>query len=280
MFPNVILLLAALAISTYAAPAPPEAIGITPPPVGDSQSDDDPCEQYSACGTKGKKTWDTLMKTVQNPVAMDRTDGSTIYNEFYITVPVDRADSGQGVNQDLLDHGLSPLDQYINLACVARQSSNGPEDEEETPYLNLFNKRDGVIIAVSNYRQEDIQKKLPWSELMFQAYTESLGPGESISALQAVVRTDVINPGTYNVARSAYTSIGLDMNTDTEWRRWTLAEQPYLFYGFLGTDNVKGVAFLLTDHSVAVGRKVITEIWTRSDNVFDIWITIGPYVQQ
>ncbi|KAL8949862.1 MAG: hypothetical protein Q9222_004055 [Ikaeria aurantiellina] len=278
MLSNFVLLLVALTASTHAAPAPPEAIGIAPPPGGDFQSDDAPCEQYSACGTKGKKIWDTLMKTVQNPVALDRTDGSGIYKEFYITVREDRADSGQGVAQDLLDHGLSPLDQYINLACVARLSSNGPEDEEETPYLNLFNKRDGVIIAVANNRREDIQNKLPWSELMFQAYTEDLDPGESISALQAVVRTNVINAGTFNVARSAYLSVGSDINKDTEWRRWTLAEQPYFFYGLLGTDNVKGVAFLLNDHSVAVGRKVITEIWTRRDIDFDMWIAIGPYI--
>lgn len=40
----------------------------------------------------------------------------------------------------------------------------------------------------------------------------------------------------------------------------------------MGTDNVKGVVFLLNDHSVEMGRKIITEVWTRWDTDFpDIW---------
>lgn len=79
------------------------------------------------------------------------------------------------------------------------------------------------------------------------------------------------------------------------WRKWTLAEHEvannlnpqlqeskadpikFFFYAFLGTDNVKGTVYLLNDHPVALGKKIITEIWTRATPHFDMWINLGPY---
>lgn len=56
-----------------------------------------------------------------------------------------------------------------------------------------------------------------------------------------------------------------------------MKDQRFYFYGFLGTDSVKGTVWLLHDRSNEMGKKVITEIWTRFGNHFDIWLTLGPY---
>ncbi len=95
-------------------------------------------------------------------------------------------------------------------------------------------------------------------------------------SLRAIVQVDITNPGTFRILNTAYKARGLDANHDRHWRRWTPAESPYFFW-FLGTDNVKGTMFLLKDHASAIGKKVISAIWTRAEPSFDIWIQLGPY---
>ncbi|KAL8745045.1 MAG: hypothetical protein Q9184_007920, partial [Pyrenodesmia sp. 2 TL-2023] len=184
----------------------------------------------------------------------------------------------QEVEQDLLKHNLGPLDDHYQRWHVFSLPSEEPQVDQDSPYQNLFNTDAGVIIGVYNWRAEDHSpKQLQWSEIVYQTYILALGAGQSISALQAVIKTDIVNPGTYNVAKSAYKSIGLDADEDKAWRKWTLAEHEFFFYAFLGTDNVKGTVYLLNDHSVALGKKIITEIWTRASPHFDLWINLGPY---
>lgn len=267
------------------APSVPTATVPATKGVGNYQENDDPCQQYSLCGSKGHQNWQTLLATVKSPDPVDKTDGPSKYVEFYNAMQVDREDSGQEVAQDLLTRGLSPLHEYQKWVCVPRQFSNGPdgEDEEEDedwPYQNLFNAKDGVIIAAYNWRAEDTQKKLQWSELVFQTYLKTLEPGQSVSALQSVIQVDIVNPGTFRIVKQAYESEGIDPFNDNQWRKWTLRDQPYFFYGLLGTDNVKGTVWLLNDHAAELGKKVITQIWTRRDPTFDMWIDIGPYDPQ
>ncbi|KAI4249067.1 MAG: hypothetical protein L6R42_009085 [Xanthoria sp. 1 TBL-2021] len=128
----------------------------------------------------------------------------------------------------------------------------------------MFNTQDGVIITTYNSRAKDSQKKLFGSDVVFHNYLEEMKSGESIPTLRAVIQTDVFNEGTRSVAKAAYEAQDLDFvhGHSLGWRNWTSAERPYFFLTFLGADNVMGVVHLLTDHSVAVAKKVITEIRT------------------
>ncbi|CAL8577866.1 hypothetical protein XPA_003678 [Xanthoria parietina] len=274
MLVDLILLLCANTRFIHATPAP-----IVPDGFQENQP---PCQDYSSCGTKGHVYWEALIAKLTDANAVD-VDRSQLFLDYYGTEPADSAESnsGQEVKQDLLNHGLSPLDQYAKVTTFSRSSQNGPEDDT-SPYQNMYNTRDGIIICTYNWRAADSQKKLFWSDIAFHNYLQEMKPGESISTLRTIIRTDIINKGTRSVANAAYEAQPLDFVHDRSlgWIKWTLAEQPYFFYAFLGTDNVKGVVHLLTDHSVAIGKKVITEIWTRNDPSFDIWIELGPYSPQ
>ncbi|KAI4099338.1 MAG: hypothetical protein LQ339_006013 [Xanthoria mediterranea] len=103
----------------------------------------------------------------------------------------------------------------------------------------MYNTRDGIITCTYNWRAADSQKKLFWSVIAFHNYLQEMKPGQSISTLRTIIRTDIINKGTRSVAREAYEAQPLDFVHDRSlgWMKWTLAEQPYFFYAFLGTDN-------------------------------------------
>ena len=219
--------------------------------------------------------WNGLMATLASPTPIDKMGGLETFDGFYEASRGNRGSAGQEIEQDLIVHGLSPIENYQMWHVFGIQ--NGEDQAEESPYQNLFNANDGVIIATYNWRPEDLQKKLQWSEIVYQTYLRNMAPGQSISRLQTVIQVDVVSPGTFLIAKQAYQSIGLDATTDEGWRKWTLADQQYFFYALLGTDNIKGTVWLLNDHPTTIGKKVITEIWTRFGNSFDIWINIGPY---
>lgn len=82
--------------------------------------------------------------------------------------------------------------------------------------------------------------------------------------------------------RNAYESNGLIAGADKVagegvWRSWTMqgeggGEGNGFFVAMLGTDNVRGVVWLLGDHAVEMGRKEVVGIWTRWEGVHpDVW---------
>ncbi|KAL8668789.1 MAG: hypothetical protein Q9168_006593 [Polycauliona sp. 1 TL-2023] len=242
---------------------------------GNFQEMDYPCQQYSLCGSKGLQYWRDLTKILASTIPADKEDDFDTYKTWYHCTLEDRSDGGQQVERDLIHRGLSPVDDYKMWHVSSMQSKGGVADLE-TSYENMFNTNDGIIIATYNWRPLDSQKKLQWSDIVYHTYRLDLEPGQSMRGLNAVVQVDITNPGTFRILQSAYKARGLDASYDRQWRRWTPADSPYFFW-FLGTDNVKGTMFLLKDHASAVGKKIITEIWTRAEPSFDIWIQLGPY---
>lgn len=149
------------------------------------------------------------MATLASANPVDRADGFEIYKSYYGHSRVSRRGAGQEVEQDLLKHNLGPLDDHYQRWHVFSLPSEELEVDQDSPYQNLFNTKSGVIIGVSNWRAEDHSpKQLQWSEIAYQTYLLALEAGQSISGLQVVIKTDIVNAGTYNVARSAYKSIG------------------------------------------------------------------------
>ncbi|KAI4188520.1 MAG: hypothetical protein L6R41_002082 [Letrouitia leprolyta] len=253
--------------------APPEIslpIALTTDNV---QGDEDSCLQYSRCSIQGKFYWSKLIANLAISKPVDKPSTLKIFDTYYGASHERRNNAGQEIEQDLINHGMSPIDDYQKWNVFSLPDG----DVEDSAYQNLFNTNDGVIIATSNFRKEDMQKKLQWSDIVYQIYHRSLEPGQAFSDLQAVIQVDVVNTGAYNVARSAYASTGLNINADNVWRRWTMNDQRFHFYSFLGTDSVKGTVWLLHDRPNELRKKVITEIWTRFGNHFDIWLTLGPY---
>ena len=88
-----------------------------------------------------------------------------------------------------------------------------------------------------------------------------------------MVQHIVTNEGTQAVLRTLYANKGYSIGQgEREWKKWTEGEEHYWFFAILGTDNVRGTVWLLRDHAVEMGRKVVTEVWTRWDGKYpDIW---------
>ncbi|KAL8870014.1 MAG: hypothetical protein Q9174_003840 [Haloplaca sp. 1 TL-2023] len=284
-------LIAFLAANVWLAQAAPTsesditALNVRVPAVlalNASLDDDWPCGGYSRCGEKGAAYWQGLLKKVRSLNPEDKEDGLWPYRLYYRSIPVDRKATGHEVAKDLIARGLSPLDEYEKWVSVPRRYRDGPpneseEDAEDWPYQNMFHAQDGNIIATSNWRAQDIQKKLQWSELVFQTYKAILEPGQKASGLRSVIQVDVTNTATFRIVKGIYDSQSIDFFTDMEWRRWTIGQHTKSFYALLGLDNIKGTVWLLRDHAGEIGKKVITGIWTRTQPTFDIWIDLGPY---
>ncbi|KAL8689287.1 MAG: hypothetical protein Q9218_005008 [Villophora microphyllina] len=246
---------------------------------GDRQSDDDVCNSYEDCGSSGLKYWNILHTTLQQSSPRDRSDGAAIFLETYGVTVSDLGFDMANIASELTSHGFDPK-LLTNWATTSIDPKTRLDNAQYQPYINDFDTKNGLIIAQSNYREFDRSKTLPWSELIYYTWQiiQSQQNGSPISNLRTVVRKQVCNPGTLDVLRAIYKSQQLTTGAgDNKWYKWTEADQMYSFYGLLGTDNVKGVVWLLNDHAAAIGKKEITEIWTRwGGQSPDIWIEIAP----
>ncbi|KAL9594981.1 MAG: hypothetical protein Q9179_005167, partial [Wetmoreana sp. 5 TL-2023] len=202
----------------------------------------------------------------------DRTDGFFDFQQYYITNFAKTVTADPDLYQDLVDRGID-VDHLDEWAIWGKDPKTRLRSGPFAPYENISYTNDGAIIASSNFRGWDTQKKLQCP----RADHESLygiipghKKGGPISNLRCVIQHIVINGETKAVMKTAYDNSGYTINKgDTEWKKWTEVDQPYFFYALLGTESVKGTVWLLKDHAVEIGRKEITEIWTR-------WTTMNP----
>lgn len=142
-----------------------------------------------------------------------------------------------------------------------------------------------MLIAGYNYAKYDLTgptgtTRLSNSEILFQQYRAaqkfalskggtSLGP----SGLNEVIRSSIQNQETQLILDMAFTK-ATQKARETEFLAGT--EE---FFALLGTDNCKGVAFMLADHPVAFGRKTISSIVALSSSYMRIKLGPGPVIE-
>ncbi|KAI4097668.1 MAG: hypothetical protein LQ339_006713 [Xanthoria mediterranea] len=236
---------------------------------------------YQICSERGNDYWNTLGTTLLNPNAQDKTDGFLPFQQFYMVElqGTESAELAYELEADGVD--ADSMDLWITSDKLPRQ------EWEDRPYHNYFNTRDGVIIAEMNFRISDRVQKLHWSELMYQTWLQAAGwadaaavynpkghiKGGPLSTLKTVIQSTVVNTQTQAILRLMYTNQGLeaegDRPEDRAWVKWTEVKVPAFWDALMGTDNVRGTVYLLNDHSLEVGRKIITEVWTK-------WVTFAP----
>ncbi|KAL9589715.1 MAG: hypothetical protein Q9203_001486 [Teloschistes exilis] len=254
---------------------------------GDENDESDRCPSYMACSQKGLGYWNTLHTTLSQENPKDRDDHAT-FEKYYHTESVSKLYSDPKMRQTLEDRGVDVTQMHHWVTSSMNPTTKEPD--ESTAYDNVFDTKNGIIIAEGNWRNEDNQKKLPWSEIIYQTWdlaeanenllaTEGLAKtsGAPISNLQSVVRHDIANRGTQAVLIAAYSANGFAL--DEEWRPWTEVDHRDFFHGLLGTDNVKGVVWLLNDHAAEIGKKEISKISSRWEGGYpDLWIDIAPSI--
>ncbi|KAL8695815.1 MAG: hypothetical protein Q9224_003139 [Gallowayella concinna] len=249
---------------------------------GNEQEEDYVCRDYNDCGEKGIGYWNKLHTALDNPQTVDRSDGPKVFANHYRPEFIDSVEAPEELQQGLKNRNID-IDG-LDIWDVSSFDPNTRQQDKTTPYFNLFNTQQGVIIAVTNSRVWDGQKKLEWSEIVYQTWQhaqtkadelshagEEHAPGGPISNLRSMVQHIVTNKGTQDIIQNAYKAYGWVPKKDDGWREWSEAKTRPSFYAILGTDNVKGTVWLLHDHAVAIGRKEISSIWTRWQDNLDIW---------
>lgn len=277
------LLIQATPAATPSESTPPSPTTTT----GNFQEEDDVCTDYKTCGTRGLTYWNILFDTLRNRQSQDRTDGFGKFQQYYTAQYVDTKKADLDISPDLIVHGIDP--DYLDVWTTVDKGPKTSVQDLFNPYINSFNTRDGIVIADNNFRYDDQAKKLEWSELMYHtwqaasSYADALHgiddrhpKGGPISTLKCVFQHIVVNKQTQEVIKLLYQKMGYAIEQDIEWKKWTEEDQPNWFHALLGTDNVKGTVYFLNDHAQEIGRKEITEIWTRWD-VFapDIWYVLS-----
>ncbi|KAL8670704.1 MAG: hypothetical protein Q9168_004774 [Polycauliona sp. 1 TL-2023] len=243
---------------------------------------------YKTCSERGNNYWNKLTDTLEDPNASDRTDTCAVFQESYTAENQGRKPADSDLWDAMRSQSIDPtrFDMWITSDKQKRA------DWEDRPYYNSFNTHDGVIIAEANFRNDDRAKiKLNWSELMYHTWHRAAAHddqtaiyrgqdsnGGALSNLKTIVQKTIVNVQTMSILQTMYDANGLQRNFHIDWIRWTEDGQPAFWKALMGTDNVKGAVYLLNDHSQELGRKIVTEVFTRWQSDYpDIWINIGPY---
>lgn len=256
-------------------------VAVNAPWPGDKQSDDGYCSFYAHCSTDGLKYWNILHTTLSQPNPVENfPNGRAIFDQYYGAAPSEQPNPMKRIRQDLVNHGFD-ISLLTGWSTMSKNQQTGVLETDPMPaYDNDFDTRNGLLVASANFREWDSQRRLPWSELMFQTWpiVQAAQGGGPISTLKVVIRKEVENQGTQEVLRTMYRARGLTMNQgDPTWYPCNEDQHRYFFHALMGTDNVKGVVWLLNDHPNAMGKKEITDMWTRwTERDPDIWINLGP----
>ncbi|KAL8854805.1 MAG: hypothetical protein Q9221_000311 [Calogaya cf. arnoldii] len=204
-----------LPLLTQAIPAPPFGID----PGANAIFDDPSCPDYATCAEVSLVYLDALHTTIANPTAVDRNDGQEPFRQHYNTEPlVPDPKLGAGVRADLTVRGIY-LDKVSTWRTFLRDIDTGLDDLI-IDYTNLFDTAKGVILAIQNFLPVDGNAgPLTWSELIYQTWKGAsdaqtkaaqtfargkLEPGGPISTLQHVIQSQISEPGTLTVLKTAY----------------------------------------------------------------------------
>lgn len=248
-----------------------------PAAPGHIRADADTCQDYKTCVSNGRRYWNILQVTIAQSHPVDRTGDKALFDTWYFTEAVGLGYDDVLIIPDLLKHGID-YEKMMRYESTSKDPDTGVLSVE-TAYQNAIDPVHGVIVADLNFNYYDDNRKLPWSEIIYQTWQRAkTTPEANLSTLQFSIQSAFDNEAAWIIIKLAHKSMGYPPTRgDRVWRKWTLADTPDWFYALLGTETCKGTIWLLNDHAAEAGKKVVTEIWTRWWATYpDIWMNIGP----
>ncbi|KAI4240677.1 MAG: hypothetical protein L6R42_011469 [Xanthoria sp. 1 TBL-2021] len=180
-------------------------------------------------------------------------------------------------------HGLSELKDYWRWTVWSLTPEGTAEDAP--CYGFSINPKDGVIIAHYSDATKDSHKRLPLSEIFWQTYQTHVGMisggCSQTNPLQYVIIHKVDNEGTIKLLDEIAQENGEDPKEEIEWYTWD-DSKPF-FISLLGTDPLQQVIRMTIDHSSAMGRRTISQVWTHGLSTTgkrdrDIWVKFDAFV--
>lgn len=225
--------------------------GFVPPPAhGEDQVLT--WNEYTANGNKAIARQDGAIR--YNPEDLSKPSWKTKYQEDPAKT-VDVTEAGPaGLFKAI---GLSPKAEYTRLTEFT--------DKNNKPVHQCsYNKDQKSIIADSNFRKKDNnppEEQLLWSELTFQRWKEIAG--DDVAQLKFVIRQHIVNKGSVNTLEEAYNKLGIPPNKKAEF--YPSSDNPAMdnaFRTLAGTDNAKGVFYMMADHHRELQNLKVVKIHT------------------
>jgi hypothetical protein len=209
---------------------------------------DQKCQLYNSFKAKGAQYAASLEKAIGEKDTKADRDEAKQFGERYET----KMTSGAGVPSNVMKDIQKP-GSYTKVDTGIKG--------KESAYQNYASPDEGTIIGGWNYANRDVEgpgRKLPNSEVLYQQYK---GVGGSFATLGRVIRSSIANEETM---------VAMDMCAGTVIQKnaaMTYQAGSDNFNALLGTDNCKGVAFMLTDHARESGGKRIAAITMYPDHL-------------
>jgi hypothetical protein len=178
-------------------------------------------------------------------------------------------------------------EHYESGKSLVWSKAGDPENPVPVPYANRL-ESDGnahTLVAEKNYAEYDrapVPGKLNNSEILWQQYkalrkqalereNDNVTPqteAEDLRKLHQVERNNVVNPETIVTFYCSYET-GVP---PTDLKHWAPGAEEFL--ALLGTENLRGVTYLLKDHMNQLG-KTIRRVSTKKDGAkVMIWIDL------
>lgn len=134
--------------------------------------------------------------------------------------------------------------------------------KEDSAYANYMDSESGRIVASYNYNKYDPKGELVEgvdqinnSEILWQQYLADAAKNNvDVKGLNEVVRSSIQGAA----ALLTLSMCNVKINERMAEKTWLPDSEE--FFAILGTDNCKGIPFLLKDHAQALGRKTIARI--------------------
>ncbi|KAL8846139.1 MAG: hypothetical protein Q9221_008756, partial [Calogaya cf. arnoldii] len=111
-----------------------------------------------------------LRSNISDPTPLNRTDGKELFEESYYIGRLPLVDHPLS-SQDLREFAPPNFDDpaYSHWYTGIKSPINRNENEED-PYRNIINIRDGVLITMVAFKMQDTARTLAWSEIIYHLW--------------------------------------------------------------------------------------------------------------
>lgn len=269
------------------APTAPQHIGEDSQPPVDSTPGIASSEKLAIKGRKAENFQNEAIETHKNDKTYIPNDSNTYLpmNRRYNVIDDDiltPADSSGGDVNAIMEDSDIRLDPHQPWTYREVVSRGQPEDH--LTVMAMFSSDQKAILAQQRYAVSDVDPlpeamaeapgwnvgdpippRLPAGEILWQQYKDVAG--DTAGDLRFIISHPVANSDTNRVITEAHAAKGL---ADEEKGTFTPLDSNRenqlgdIWHQFLGTDNVKGILYMVADHHNELGNKAVTKIhsWT------------------
>ncbi|KAI4160166.1 MAG: hypothetical protein LQ342_005955 [Letrouitia transgressa] len=237
--------------------------------VARAPPDDDDCDTTDTCKTSGQKNWDALQDKLKDDNAKDVDQYDKTLDSDYEDMVTKDATPDAATFKQVFDDLHLDFDKHFAEHEVA------PKGGERVAFSNMFNTDQGAMVGIWNYKKDDTKATMPFSEVIFQCFKKECDDEKDLKKFKIAGVQNVANDEFLTVIKDIYEKRGLP-KLPNKWNKFTYEDNKDDFLAFLGTPKLNFVLKMLTDHSVAFGKRVPKEVYTNY-RTRGVYVTIEEF---